>query len=73
MANYISSIQVAEKNKCMEELQHLLCALIMGCSSAIATKLETAEYKRYLYKAGDNNGFIVENFENKIIAGSKLM
>ena len=50
----------------------LLAPSLWAVVQAVATKLETTEYKRYLYKAGDNNGFIVENFENKIIAGSKL-
>ena len=50
----------------------LLAPSLWAVVQAVATKLETSQYKRYLYKAGDNNGFIVENFENKITAGSNL-
>ena len=50
----------------------LLAPSLWAVVQAVATKLETSEYKRYLYKAGDNSGFIVENFENKTVAGSNL-
>ena len=50
----------------------LLAASLWAVVQAVSTTLETNEYKRYLFKAGDNNGFIVENFENKAIAGSNL-
>ena len=50
----------------------LLAPSLWAVVNAVSSKLESADYKRYLFKAGDNNGFIFESFVNKSIAGSYL-
>ena len=50
----------------------LLAPSLWAVVNAVSSKLESADYKRYLFKAGDNNGFIFESFVNKSIAGSNL-
>ena len=50
----------------------LLAPSLWAVVQAVSTTLESDEYKRYLFKAGENNGFIVENFISKTIAGSNL-
>ena len=50
----------------------LLAPSLWAVVNAVSSKLESADYKRFLFKAGDNNGFIFESFTNKSIAGSKL-
>ena len=50
----------------------LIAPSLWAVVNAVSSKLENADYKRYLFKAGDNNGFIFESFINKGIAGSNL-
>ena len=50
----------------------LLAPSLWAVVQAVSTKHETDDYKRYLFKAGENNGFIFESFSSKSVAGSNL-
>ena len=50
----------------------LLAPSLWAVVQAVSTKIETETYSRYLFKAGENNGFIFENFTSKNVAGSNL-
>ena len=40
----------------------LLAPSLWAVVNAVSSKLESEDYNRYLFKAGDNNGFIFESF-----------
>ena len=50
----------------------LLAPSLWAVVQAIGSNVEEDKYKRMLFKTGDNNGFIVEIFENINIAGKKI-
>ena len=50
----------------------LLAPSLWAVVEAIASNVEEEEYKRMLFKTGDNSGFIVEVFENISVAGKKI-
>ena len=50
----------------------LLAPSLWAVVNAVSSKLDSENYKRYLFKAGDHNGFIFESFTNKSIVGSNL-
>ena len=50
----------------------LLAPSLWAVVEAIASNIEEERYKRMLFKTGDNNGFIIEVFENITVAGKKI-
>lgn len=50
----------------------LLAPSLWAVVQAIASNIEEEKYKRMLFKTGDNNGFIIEVFENITVAGKKI-
>ena len=50
----------------------LLAPSLWAVVEAIATNIEEQQYKRMLFKTGDNTGFIIEVFDSISIAGKKL-
>ena len=50
----------------------LLAPSLWAVVEAIASNIEEEKYKRMLFKTGDNSGFIIEIFENKLIDGKKI-
>ena len=50
----------------------LLAPSLWAVVEAIALNIEEERYKRMLFKTGDNNGFIIEVFENITVAGKKI-
>ena len=50
----------------------LLAPSLWAVVEAVSTNVEEEKYKRMLFKTGDNNGFIVEIFENITVAGKKI-
>ncbi len=50
----------------------LLAPSLWAVVQAVSKEIISEEYTRYLFKTGDNNGFIFENFSNKNVAGSKV-
>ena len=50
----------------------LLAPSLWAVVQAIGSNVEEEKYKRMLFKTGDNNGFIIEVFENINIAGKKI-
>ena len=50
----------------------LLAPSLWAVVQAIASNIEEEKYNRMLFKTGDNNGFIIEVFENITVAGKKI-
>ena len=50
----------------------LLAPALWAVVEAIATNIEEQQYKRMLFKTGDNTGFIIEVFDSISIAGKKI-
>ena len=50
----------------------LLAPSLWAVVQAIGSNVEEDKYKRMLFKTGDNNGFIIEVFENISVAGKKI-
>ena len=50
----------------------LLAPSLWAVVEAIATNIEEQQYKRMLFKTGDNTGFIIEVFDSISIAGKKI-
>ena len=50
----------------------LLAPSVWAVVQAIASNIEEEKYNRMLFKTGDNNGFIIEVFENITVAGKKI-
>ena len=50
----------------------LLAPSLWAVVEAIASNIEEEQYKRMLFKTGDNSGFIIEVFENISVAGEKI-
>ena len=50
----------------------LLAPSLWAVVQAIGSNVEEEKYQRMLFKTGDNNGFIVEIFENITVAGKKI-
>ena len=50
----------------------LLAPSLWAVVQAIGSNVEEDKYKRMVFKTGDNNGFIIEVFENIHIAGKKI-
>ena len=50
----------------------LLAPSLWAVVEAIASNIEEEQYKRMLFKTGDNSGFIIEVFENISVAGKKI-
>ena len=50
----------------------LLAPSLWAVVEAISSNIEENEYKRMLFKTGDNSGFIIEIFESIAVAGKKI-
>ena len=50
----------------------LLAPSLWAVVEAIASNIEEENYKRMLFKTGDNSGFVIEVFENISVAGKKI-
>ena len=50
----------------------LLAPSLWAVVEAIATNIEEQQYKRMLFKTGNNTGFIIEVFDSISIAGKKI-